>query len=77
MESWKKLADVDGRQDPVEIGEAFFEGFNSNRHARKKRIKPKTAVVGVKDHPTNKITTKPVPETTKSRLKHFIKVAVR
>ena len=71
-ESWKKLAGVDKMDDPVEIDEAFFGGSDSNRHEDEKGTKPKTAVVGARDRSTNKITAKPVPETTKARLEHFV-----
>ena len=71
-ESWKHLAGVDEMDGPVEIDESYFGGSDSNRHKDKKGTKPKTAVVGVKDRSTNKVTAKPVPETTKARLEHFI-----
>ena len=71
-ESWKSLAGVDKMDGPVEIDEAFFGGSEKNRHADKKGTKTKTAVVGMKDRTTNKITAKPVPETTKARLEDFI-----
>lgn len=71
-ESWRKLTGVDGMTGSVEIDEAFFGGSDKNRHRDKKGTKSKTAVVGVKDRNTNKIAAAPVPETTKSRLGHFI-----
>lgn len=71
-ESWKKLAGVDGMQGPVEIDEAFFGGLEKNKHANRKGVKSKTAVVGIRDRPTNKITVAPVPETTKIRLESFV-----
>ena len=57
---------------PVEIDDAFFEGFGKNHHADKKGTTSKTAVVCVKDRTTNKVTAKPVPETTKARLDDFV-----
>ncbi|MCE2497757.1 MAG: IS1595 family transposase [Nitrosopumilaceae archaeon] len=71
-ESCKKLAGVDEMEGPVEIDESYFGGSDSNRHRDKKGTAKKTAVVGVKDRTTNKIAAKPVPETTKARLEHFI-----
>ena len=71
-ESWKSLAGVEKMDGPVEIDEVYLGGLEKNKHKSKKGKKDKTAVVGVKDRSTNKITAKPVPETTKARLEGFI-----
>ncbi len=57
----------------LETDEAFVGGSDKkNRHADKKVTKPKTAVGGVKDRTSNKVTVKPVPEITKTCLEDFI-----
>ena len=76
-ESWKTLAGVDSMTGPVEIDEVYLGGKEKNRHADKKQPhsqggKNKTAVVGIKDRATNKISAQPVPETTMLRLENFI-----
>ena len=76
-ESWKTLAGVDSMTGPVEIDEVYLGGLEKNRHADKKQPhsqggKNKTAVVGIKDRATNKISAQPVPETTMLRLENFI-----
>ena len=73
-ECWKKLAGVDEMQGLVEIDEAFFGGRNKNRHTKgKKGYSGKTAVIGIIDRSTNKITAAPLPETTKIRMESYIK----
>lgn len=76
-ESWKTLAGVDSMTGPVEIDEVYLGGLEKNRHADKKQPhsqggKNKTAVVGIKDRSTNKISAQPVSETTMLRLESFI-----
>ena len=76
-ESWKTLAGVDSMTGPVEIDEVYLGGKEKNRHADKKQPhsqggKNKTAVVGIKDRATNKISAQPVSETTMLRLENFI-----
>ena len=61
----------------VEIDETFFGGSDKNRHRDKKDTKKKTAVVGAKDPTTNKVTARPVPETTKARLEDFVEKTVQ
>ena len=75
-ESWKSLAGVEKMDGPVEIDEVCLGGKDRFRHADKKGTKEKTAVVGVKDRSTNKISAQPVPETTKARLDNFIESKV-
>ena len=62
---------------PVEIDEVYLEELEKNKHADAKGKKEKVAVVGVKDRSTNKITARPVPETTKARLEKFIEGTVK
>ncbi len=76
-ESWKSLAGVEKMDGPVEIDEVYLGGLEKNKHKSKKGKKDKTAVVGVKDRSTNKITAKPVPETTKARLEKFVEGNVK
>ena len=76
-ESWKTLAGVDSMTGPVEIDEVYLGGKEKNRHADKKQSGGQggsnmTAVVGIKDRATNKISAQPVPETTMPRLENFI-----
>lgn len=71
-ESWKQLAGIDGMDGPVEIDETYVGGSETNRHMAYKGKKTKTAVVGVKDRETNRISAQPVPETTKARLTNFV-----
>ena len=76
-ESWKTLAGVDSMTGPVEIDEVYLGGKNKNLHASQKKSKGQggsnmTAVVGIKDRATNKISAQPVPETTRPRLENFI-----
>ena len=58
-------------EGPVEINETHVGGSETNRHQQDRGKKTKTAVVGVKDRSTNKVSATPVPETTKARLQHF------
>ena len=51
--------------------------MEKNKHKEDKGKKDKVTVVGVKDRSTNKITAKPVPETTKARLDNFIEGTVK
>ncbi len=69
-ESWRQLAGLDKMDGPVEIDEAYFGGKETNKHAGKKQPGSqgganRVPVVGAKDRATNRITTKPVPGTTK------------
>ncbi len=75
-ESWRDLAGGDKMDGPVEIDEAFFGGSESNKHADKKGLAKKTAVVGVKDRINKRIIARPVPETTKARLEDFVETHV-
>lgn len=75
-ESWKTLAGVDSMTGPVEIDEVYLGGKQKNKHNNQKRSHSQggsqmTAVVGIKDRPTNKISAQPVPETTMPRLENF------
>ena len=81
-ESWKTLAGVEQMEGPVEIDEVYLGGREKNKHADRKRPGSqggagKTAVVGVRDRATNKITAQPVPETTKARLGKFVESNVK
>lgn len=71
-ESWKTLAGSDKMVGPVEIDEAYFGGKEQHKHADKKKVTKKVAVVGMKDRKTGNIRASPVPETTIARLGKFI-----
>ena len=71
-ESWKTLAGVEKMEGPVEIDEVYLGGLEKDKHKEDKHKKEKTAVVGIKDRATNKISAQPVPETTMLRLGNFI-----
>lgn len=64
-------------EGPVEIDEACFGGKEPNKHDTKKTNGSqgganKTAVAGIKDRATNKISAQPVAEATQARLEQFI-----
>lgn len=71
-EAWKSIANKSGMAGPVEIDETYIGGLEKNKHKDKKGKSKKVAVVGIKDRATGHITAKPVPETTKARLEHFV-----
>ena len=71
-ESLKTLAGVDSMDGPVEIDEVYLGGLEKNKHKEDKGKNRKTAVVGIKDRSTNKISAQPVSETTMLRLENFI-----
>ena len=71
-----------GRDDnmlsgPVEVDETYVGGIDRNRHAKDKKGRfqagGKTAVVGVKDRPTNQVRAKVVPETHRLALRSFVR----
>ncbi len=61
---------------PVEVDETYHGGENKNRHKDKKLegrgTANKTPIAGVLDRPTNRVTTKVVPTTTKKVLQGFV-----
>ena len=76
-ETFRLHASGNGFIGPIEVDEAFFGGKERNKHGDKKLRQGrgtvgKTAVVGIKDRPTNKIAAKVVPDTRKETLVDFI-----
>ena len=76
-ESWDK-ADMETLFGPVEIDETYIGGKRKNM-SKKRRAKfqgrgavGKTAVVGIKDRPTNRMMARVLPDTTKETIARFI-----
>ena len=69
-------------EGPVEVDESFFGGKRKNMHAKKSRqlkgrgTVGKTAVVGIKDRKTGKMSMKVVSDTSKASLQPFIALRV-
>lgn len=75
-ETWKDHAEP--YLGPVEADETYVGGLEKNKHADKKLYAGggtvgKTAVVGVKDRATGRVSAQVVPDTTKRTLQGFVK----
>ena len=72
-ECWGGLADVSNMKGPVEVDETWVGGIEKNKHKDKKRTVEKTAVIGIKDRDSNKVSAAILPEVNSARADHFIK----
>ena len=74
-EAWKTRADV--LAGPVEVDETYIGGTERNKHGDKKLKSGrgpvgKTAVVGMKDRPSKRVTATPVERPDKETLQSFV-----
>ena len=72
-ECWGGLADVSNMKGPVEVDETWVGGLEKNKHRNKKHTVGKTAVIGIKDRGSNKVSAAVIPEVNSARAGHFIK----